>query len=83
MDFPGNVEFDAALRYVDSLPGIGVSSYLVLDLRVGWQATENLEFSIAAQNLLDSKHQEFAPTTIATQPAEIEHSIYGKITWRF
>jgi iron complex outermembrane recepter protein len=82
-ELPGNVEFDAALRFVDDLPAIQVKSYVELDLRVGWRPTKNLEFSIAGLNLLHDRHQEFAPSTIRTQTTEVERSVYGKVTWRF
>jgi iron complex outermembrane receptor protein len=83
IDLPHGFEFDVALRYVDSLPALHVPSYLELDLRLAWRLSENVEFSIVGHNLLDNSHPEFKPTIIATQPAEIERSIYGKITVRF
>ena len=83
IDLPHGFEFDAALRYVDSLPALHVPGYLELDLRLAWRLSENVEFSIVGHNLLDNSHPEFKPTIIATQPAEIERSIYGKITVRF
>jgi iron complex outermembrane receptor protein len=83
VELPANVEFDAALRYVDSLAAIQVKSYVELDLRVGWRPVKNLEFSIAGLNLLHDHHQEFAPSTIRTQTTEVERSVYGKVTWRF
>lgn len=83
MDLPFDIELDGMARYVDNLAAPGVSSYISLDLRFGWRPTENLEFSLVGQNLLDSQHQEFAPTFIATQSAEIERAVYAKVTWNF
>jgi iron complex outermembrane receptor protein len=83
IDLPANVEFDAALRYVDNLPAIAVPSYVELDLRLGWRPVKSLEFSIVGQNLLHSHHQEFVPSIIKTQTTEVERSVYGKVTWRF
>jgi iron complex outermembrane recepter protein len=83
MDLPRNFEFDATLRYVDSLPALNVDSYVVLDLRLGWRPSEHVELSIVAQNLFDRQHREFAPTTVATGSTEVESSIYGKVTIRF
>jgi iron complex outermembrane receptor protein len=83
MDLPRDFEFDATLRYVDSLPSLNVDSYLALDLRLGWHPTENVELSIVAQNLFDHQHREFGPTTVATGSTEVESSIYGKVTIRF
>ncbi len=83
MDLPKNFEIDTTLRYVDGLPAINVDSYVVMDIRLGWRPTQNLEFSIVGQNLFDNRHLEFVPTTVSTQTAEVEHSVYGKVTLRF
>jgi iron complex outermembrane receptor protein len=83
MDLGRNVEFDATVRYVDALSNFGIAGYVTLDLRLGWRPTKNLEFSVGAQNLLDDRHPEFYPTTIATQRTEVERSFYGKVTWQF
>jgi iron complex outermembrane receptor protein len=83
LDLPGRVQFDAALRYVDSLPSIGIDSYTVMDLRLGWKPIPSLDISLVARNLLDSQHPEFVPSFIRTQVTEVQHSIYGKITWQF
>ena len=81
LDISDDFEFDAALYYVDSLTAIDVDSYIRLDLRLGWHPSEDLEVSIAMQNLLDKRHTEF--TDLSLVGAEVERSIYGKITWRF
>jgi iron complex outermembrane recepter protein len=83
MDLTRNLEFDATLRYVDSLPSLNVDSYVAVDLRLGWRPKENVEFSIVAQNLFADQHQEFSPTTVATGTTGVETSVYGKITIRF
>jgi iron complex outermembrane receptor protein len=83
IDVTRDVEFDATLRYVDSLPSLNVDSYVALDLRLGWRPNEHVELSIVAQNLFDNQHREFSPTTVATGATEVESSVYGKITIRF
>jgi iron complex outermembrane receptor protein len=42
VDLPSNLELDAWLRYVDSLPQPPVDAYTEMDLRLGWHATEAL-----------------------------------------
>jgi iron complex outermembrane recepter protein len=54
-------EVDVAWRYVSSLPDPVVPSYSSLDLRLGWQASRNLEVSAVVQNVLDRAHAEFGP----------------------
>jgi iron complex outermembrane receptor protein len=83
MDVTRNVEFDATVRYVDSLPGLNIDSYLALDLRLAWQPSENVELSVVGQNLLNRRHREFSPTVIPAQTTEIEAGVYGKVTIRF
>jgi iron complex outermembrane receptor protein len=82
MNLPGRLEFDTGLYYVDNLPALGVDSYVSLDARLGWRASEDLEFSVVGQSLLDSEHTEFAPSIISVVPTEVEHSVYVKATCR-
>lgn len=83
MDLSSNVELDGALRYVDALPALGVKRYITMDLRLGWRPRANVEISITGQSLFDNRHLEFAPTTIATQTAEVQRAVYAKVTWTF
>jgi iron complex outermembrane receptor protein len=83
MDLPKQVQFDCALRYVDRLPHQMIPSYLVADVRLAWKPQKNLELSLVGQNFLDNQHPEFASSVINTQPTEVEHSVYAKLTWRF
>jgi iron complex outermembrane receptor protein len=83
MDLPHHLSFDATLRYVDSLPSLGIKSYVTLDVRLGWQPTKNIELAIGGQNLLQDHHAEFSPSFIQTQRAQVERGVYGKITVRF
>ncbi len=83
MDLPAHLELDQELRYVDSLPTLGVPSYVEMDVRLAWHARPNLEVSIVGQNLLHSQHLEFTPTFINTQTIEIQRGVYGQITWHF
>jgi len=83
MDLPHNVEFDAGLRFVDSLSNPDVAAYWTLDLRLSWKPHPDVELSVVGLNLLDSQHLEFYPTQVVTPPREIQRSVYGKISWRF
>ncbi len=83
INLPFDMEFDGAVRYVGELPSVNVSSYLTLDLRLGWHPTENLEFSIAGRNLIDSPHPEFAPSLLPFQAGLVERSIVAGVKWDF
>lgn len=86
LDLPRQIQFDAALRWVDTLPinngaTLGtVPSYLELNSRVAWQATRQLQLSISGENLLHNHHAEYGfpgPDRI-----EIERGVYARLTWR-
>ena len=82
LDLPWNLQLDTALYYVGSLPDQKVSSYVRLDVRIGWRATRDLEVSVGMQNLLEPYHLEFGRNF--PDPASLmERSIYGKVSWRF
>ncbi|MDB6039027.1 MAG: TonB-dependent receptor, plug [Verrucomicrobiales bacterium] len=82
LDLPYHLQLDSAVYYVDALPNQKVESYLRWDLRLGWNPTRNLEFTLGVQNLLDSHHLEFGTST-AAQSAPVGRNVYGKLTWRF
>ena len=82
-DCPREIEFDSVFRYVDRLPNSKIDSYFELDLRLAWQAAENLELVVVGQNLLNKTHREFAGSLFAPPPIEIQRGIYGKATWTF
>ena len=87
MDLPGGIEFDANLRWVDTLENnvngrVGtVPSYMDLSLRLGWHLSDQWEFSVVGQNLLDERHPEFGLPNM--NRVEIRRSFYGKVAWRF
>ena len=82
-----NIEFDAALRWVDSLPinsgaAVGiVPSYFGLDSRLAWRGPKGIELSLVGQNLLQPRHVEYGfPSPLREQ---IDRSLYAKIAWQF
>jgi iron complex outermembrane receptor protein len=89
MDLPARTALDVGCRWIDSLrtdssgvPGT-VPAYAEMDVRLGWQATKNLEFSIVGQNLLHDQHVEYGFQGPGTPREEIARSVYAKIAWRF
>ncbi len=83
LDLPGNWGLDLWGRYVDDLPAQDISDYITLDARLSWRPTARLELALVGQNLVEEKHQEYAPEYIEFTPAEIERSVYVKMTWQF
>ena len=61
VDLAENVELDARLRSVGSLPNPVVPAYTELGLRLGWRATPRLELALVGEDLLHAAHPEFGP----------------------
>jgi iron complex outermembrane receptor protein len=70
------IDFDASLRFVGSLPERDIDSYTVMDARLAWRPFPKLELSLVGQNLLEEGHAEFSTL-------EVQRSIYFKIDWHF
>jgi iron complex outermembrane receptor protein len=79
---PGNIECGAQLRFVDELAGFGAPGYVVLDARVAWKPTRNLELAVVGQNLGKDHHAEF-PSLFTFVRTEVEQGVYGKLVWRY
>ena len=56
-------ELDAGMRYMGKLSNPAVPAYTVVDARLGWRVTRNLELSLVAQNALDKEHAEWGAST--------------------
>jgi iron complex outermembrane recepter protein len=72
-------ELDLMWRYVGELPNPKVPSYSVLDARLGWRVSKNLDLSLVIQDAFDRKYSEFGnPATRAV----LERAYFVKIAWR-
>jgi iron complex outermembrane receptor protein len=87
LNLPRHVEWDAGLRWVDTLhnnngatPGT-VPSYFELNTRLAWHPAERFELSLAGENLLHNRHPEYGFPD--TSRIEIERSVYGRFSWRY
>lgn len=79
-DICKQLEAAIVFRHISKLPLPSVSEYSGLDIRIGWRMTKNIELSITGQNLLDSRHPEFVPTSPSART--IVRSVYGQLTCR-
>lgn len=68
--------------YVGRVPNQNVDAYFRFDTQVLWKATETIELSLAGQNLLDAKHQEFGAPPDGTAN-DIPRAVYGRVSVRF
>lgn len=76
-ELPQNLSLYAAARYVDSLPSIGIDSYLGVDFNLAWTPSERFRGSLTVQNLNDRRHLEFENSTF------VERSAYLRLVWTF
>ena len=60
LNLPKNLELDGFFRAVGKLRASNLPGYQELDLRIGWQAMEQLELSLMGRELLHPRHAEFA-----------------------
>jgi len=88
MDLSHDISFDTWVYYVDRLKRTSMSydivtpSYTSANIKLAWQASNDLELSLVGQNLLDSHHSEFIAENLQV-PTEVERSIYAKIKLKF
>jgi iron complex outermembrane receptor protein len=87
MNLPAHLEWDATLRWVDTLIANSgtvtgeVPAYFELDTRIGWALSSRLEVSVVGQNLLHAYHPEYGFPSPTRE--EIQRSVYGKIAVRW
>jgi iron complex outermembrane receptor protein len=87
LNLPRHMEFDTALRWVDTLHNnngavVGtVPSYFEMDSHLAWHASDRLEFALVGQNLLHNRHPEYGFPSPARP--EIGRTAYGKFTWHY
>jgi iron complex outermembrane receptor protein len=92
IDFAKDWRLNLWLRYVDEIVVINsedllggafaIDDYLIFNANITWTVTENIEFTLAGQNLLEDRQIQYA-SEYTTPPTAIERGFYGKVTWRF
>jgi len=83
-DISKRVRLDTAVRFVDDLEGFNIDSYVAVDARFSWRATDQLEFAVTGRNLTNDDHFEFGvDPSFATVPTAAETSVFGSISAKF
>ena len=72
----GDLDVDAAVRYMGRLPDPEVPSYVTLDARLGWRPTKDFELSLSGWNLTGGSHPEWG---VPGARPEFERSVFLKI----
>ena len=81
-DVTGRLQLDTALYYTGRIEDAGVPQHLRGDLRLGWRATQRVEFSAGVQDAFQPGHVEL-PSLLQSQRLVVGRNIYGAIVWRF
>jgi iron complex outermembrane receptor protein len=71
--------FDVMLRKVGALPDPALDDYTELNARLGWRATERLDFAIKGFNLLNQTHLEYPEPT----GQAIRRSVMAELRFNF
>ena len=80
LDLPHRLQLDLGMRHVSRLPQPVVAGYTEMSARLGWRYSDRWELSVAGQNLLHDRHEEFAAGT----PRELfERGVHVRSAWRF
>jgi iron complex outermembrane receptor protein len=81
-DLPGRVALDGAVQVVDQLVAFSIPAYVLLDLRLAWEALPGLTLSVVGQNLLESRHDEYAlQGTAEVSASGVPRMVYARVTW--
>jgi iron complex outermembrane receptor protein len=92
-DLLKNLQFNASLYYVDSLPLINgvlyggnyqsVNSYFRLDMNLRWQINRNMTLAVGVQNLLENRHFESGSIDTQAMPSEVPRTVFAEWTMTY
>ena len=83
LDITPTVSWDVWVRHVGKIDLYGAPAHTTVDMRVAWQASRNVEFSVVGQNLFDPAHFEYVGQYFQSVPTEQQRRFYVKANWRF
>ena len=88
LDVSEDIAWDLWLNYTDSIQPSAtfseqvIDDYLSLNTRFGWQVNPHLNFSVTANNILDSRHSEYVGEFFSV-PTELERSVIATLKWTY
>ena len=80
LNLPGNLALDGFFRAVGKLRASNLPGYQELDMRFGWQATDQLELSLMGRELLHARHTEFMSSS--SQLRYIQREVALRVTFQ-
>jgi iron complex outermembrane receptor protein len=79
-DARGGWMIDGTLRYVSTIQGASIPSYVTANLRVARQLRRQVELALVGQNLFDKRHPEWPSGSGAN--VEVQRSVSARLTWQ-
>jgi iron complex outermembrane recepter protein len=83
VDLIRGLSWDTSAYFVGRLNDPKEPSYTRLDTVLSWPLGEKISLSLAGQNLLRDRHEEFVDPTGSAKTTLIKRSAYAKVAWRF
>jgi iron complex outermembrane recepter protein len=83
VSLPFHVQWNASAYFVNRLPAVSIPSYTRVDTNLMFHFGERVSVSMVGQNLLKSRHPEYAGTDSSVETDMIRRSAYARITWSF
>jgi iron complex outermembrane receptor protein len=80
---PHNLQWNASAYFVNRLPAVSIPSYSRIDTNLIWHVGERVSLSAVGQNLLKSRHSEYAGPSATEQTDLVRRAAYAKIAWSF
>lgn len=80
-NLPEGFQFDPTYRYVSALPAQGIREYSMMDLHVGWNFDDRLEFSVTGENLFRPYQVEYGIGVNGAPDVGIKRAVYAQIVW--
>lgn len=83
LTLPGDIDLDAYLRYVDSVPLYGIDAYVDLTMRIAFRYSNDIEFAVIGANLLDNAKYEYIADSVRVAPAKVQRAVLGTVSFKF
>lgn len=82
MNLSDSITLDTFIYYTAQTNEGEVPSFWRFDLRLAWQLTEQLQWSVQGANLFDSAHLEM-PTLYGSRPSQVPRTVYTQLSWKY
>ena len=80
LDLPYSIELDTTIYYYSKIHE--TSSHIRTDIRLGWLATTNLEFSVKGENIFSPAYREY-PANFGVISSQVPRQWYAQVKYFF